>query len=141
MQNFHLGFSFWLAMVLWSYGVYFVTALTIRNYLPIVIGSVLYAFLQMFLFTTFTGLTFAIEFSPRTYYCLSFVLTLWSNCFLVMRAATCMQICVHAMKAHSYWATNFTYRDVLAFAKNPDMDDHDLKHFPGNGPIVIVIIC
>jgi diacylglycerol O-acyltransferase-1 len=43
-----------------------------------------------------------------------------------------MQICVHAMKAHSYWATNFTYRDVLAFSKNPDLNDHDLKHFPDN---------
>lgn len=49
-----------------------------------------------------------------------------------MRTATAMQICVHAMKAHSYWATNFTYRDVLAYSKKPDLNDHDLKNFPDN---------
>ena len=50
-----------------------------------------------------------------------------------------MQICVHAMKAHSYWATNFTYRDVLAFSKNPDLNDHDLKNFPDNGPLFNIL--
>lgn len=66
MANFHIGLSFWALMVAWSFGVFLVTAMTIRKVLPVVAGSVIYAFLHMFLFSIVTGIMFAVELSPRT---------------------------------------------------------------------------
>jgi len=114
LKNFDITIGFWLIMHVWSYSIFFVTTNTIRKNISMALGAAIYALLQLFLFTTITGFLYNVELSA------------------LMRAATCMQICVHAMKAHSYWATNFTYLDALGFEKNPDMSDEDLKNFPDN---------
>jgi len=53
-------------MVLWSYLCYAVTVITIKKKIPMILGEVAYAFLQMALFTGITGLLFVFEFSPCT---------------------------------------------------------------------------
>eukprot|EP01128_Nolandella_sp_AFSM9_P012521 TRINITY_DN9360_c0_g1_i1.p1 TRINITY_DN9360_c0_g1~~TRINITY_DN9360_c0_g1_i1.p1 ORF type:complete len:462 (-),score=39.58 TRINITY_DN9360_c0_g1_i1:19-1350(-) len=96
LQGLDIALILFVFMVYWSFMSFFVTVSTIRGDIKLELGGVLYGFIQFGLFAIPTG-----------------VVVYW-DCSQLIRAATAMQVCVYAMKVHSYWSTNWTLLEFVA---------------------------
>eukprot|EP01125_Pyxidicula_operculata_P011415 TRINITY_DN373_c0_g1_i2.p1 TRINITY_DN373_c0_g1~~TRINITY_DN373_c0_g1_i2.p1 ORF type:complete len:158 (+),score=5.55 TRINITY_DN373_c0_g1_i2:124-597(+) len=96
--------------------VFLITKYTlVEHKLSFQVGSILYGASQLVIFAIPTILLMKVDISP------------------LLRGCTCMQICTHSMKAHSFWETNWMIlRDKLNSSKTETIDDDEILNFPTN---------